>query len=153
MDKGVAAQKQTVFVVEDDPSVRKALARLIGAAGFAVKCFPSADEFLGCDKQTYFSHIVAQFVGDMCWARIDDIDIDHRVPICYPGAAGGPPTLEEKLARLHHLNCSPLWAQDNRVKGNRRADDPLPQPAPAEAPKPPQLTDDELTDLLAEFGF
>ena len=132
---------------------KRASDRIRDTIGAEVRAGRSTDEFLGCDKQTYYNHIVAQFVGDMCWARIDDIDIDYRVPICYPGAAGGPPTLEEKVARLHHLNCSPLWAQDNRVKGNRRADDPLPQPAPAEAPKTPQLTDDELTDLLVEFGI
>jgi FixJ family two-component response regulator len=35
-----------VFVVDDDPSVRKSLTRLIGAAGHAVEAFPSAREFL-----------------------------------------------------------------------------------------------------------
>ena len=36
-----------VFVVDDDPSVRKALARLLKTAGFAVEVFATADEFLG----------------------------------------------------------------------------------------------------------
>jgi FixJ family two-component response regulator len=35
-----------VFVVDDDPSVRKSLTRLIGAAGHAVEAFASAREFL-----------------------------------------------------------------------------------------------------------
>ena len=80
----------------------------------------------------------------MSWARISEIEIDHRVPIGYKGVAGGSPTLEEKVARLSYLNCQPLWAADNMRKGNRWADPLL------EAPKPqPQgLTDDELAELL-----
>jgi FixJ family two-component response regulator len=35
-----------VFVVDDDPSVRKSLTRLVAAAGYAVEAFPSAREFL-----------------------------------------------------------------------------------------------------------
>ena len=63
----------------------------------------------------------------MSWERITEIEIDHRVPIGYPGAAGGPPTLDEKVARLDYRNCQPLWAPDNWAKGNRWADDELPE--------------------------
>ena len=35
-----------VFIVDDDPSVRKSLARLIRAAGYNVEAFASAREFL-----------------------------------------------------------------------------------------------------------
>ncbi len=106
---------------------------------------------LGCDKATFYYHIEAQFVGEMSWIRMGEIEIDHRTPLSYPGVSGGPPTPEEKVVRLHYLNCSPLWQLDNRVKHNHYAEDPL--PAPAEPPKTPQLSDDEVTDLLAEFGF
>jgi len=37
----------TVFVVDDDPSVRKSLTRLVAAAGYEVHAFASAQEFLG----------------------------------------------------------------------------------------------------------
>ena len=99
---------------------------------------------LGCDKATFFHHIEAQFNDGMSWARISEIDIDHRIPIGYKGIAGGPPTLEEKVARLNFLNCQPMWAADNMVKGNRWAD-PLPA---AEKPPALTLTDDELAELL-----
>jgi hypothetical protein len=88
----------------------------------------------------------------MSWARITEIDIDHRVPIEYPGATGDPPTLDEKVARLDYRNCQPLWVLDNKRKGNRWADPPLELPL-IEVPKGPELTDDELTELLTEFGF
>jgi FixJ family two-component response regulator len=42
----MAALSATVFLVDDDPSVRKALARLIKSAGYEVQTFASAREFL-----------------------------------------------------------------------------------------------------------
>jgi FixJ family two-component response regulator len=38
--------KPRVAIVDDDPSVRKALGRLLTAASFEVDCFPSAQDFL-----------------------------------------------------------------------------------------------------------
>lgn len=42
----MADRGPTVFVVDDDPSVRKSLSRLLRAAGHGVEVFASADEFL-----------------------------------------------------------------------------------------------------------
>ncbi len=39
-----------VFLVDDDPSVRKALARLLRADGFQVETFASAEEFLAYER-------------------------------------------------------------------------------------------------------
>jgi len=39
-------QKGTIFVVDDDPLVRKALQRLLKSAGYFTETFPSAKEFL-----------------------------------------------------------------------------------------------------------
>lgn len=38
-----------VFIVDDDPPVRKSLARLIESVGFKVETFASAHDFLSCD--------------------------------------------------------------------------------------------------------
>jgi FixJ family two-component response regulator len=40
----------TVYVVDDDESVRKSLARLIRSVGLRVETFPSAREFLGASR-------------------------------------------------------------------------------------------------------
>ena len=40
----------TVFVVDDDPSVRKGLRRLLKSAGYGVETFASAEDFLAFDK-------------------------------------------------------------------------------------------------------
>jgi FixJ family two-component response regulator len=42
----MAADGQTIAVVDDDPSVRKALARLLSVFGYRVELFASAEEFL-----------------------------------------------------------------------------------------------------------
>lgn len=39
-------QKGTIFVVDDDPLVRKALQRLLNSAGYFTETFPSGKEFL-----------------------------------------------------------------------------------------------------------
>ena len=42
----------TVFIIDDDPSVRKGLSRLLNVAGFHTQTFKSAEDFLGhweCD--------------------------------------------------------------------------------------------------------
>jgi FixJ family two-component response regulator len=41
-----ASSQQTIAVVDDDPSVRKALARLLCVFGYRVELFASAEEFL-----------------------------------------------------------------------------------------------------------
>ncbi|HXJ86870.1 MAG TPA: response regulator transcription factor [Candidatus Binatia bacterium] len=40
----------TVFVVDDDPSVRRSMERLIRIAGYKVQTFESARDFLGCRR-------------------------------------------------------------------------------------------------------
>jgi two-component system, LuxR family, response regulator FixJ len=43
----------TVFVVDDDPSMRPALKRLLASAGLSVKTFASAEDFLdGLDQRS-----------------------------------------------------------------------------------------------------
>ena len=40
------SQEPTVFVVDDDPSLRTAVSRLIGSVGLPVRTFGSAADFL-----------------------------------------------------------------------------------------------------------
>jgi len=45
----MSAAESTVFVIDDEPSVRKSLGRLLKAAGYRVEAFTSAREFLQRD--------------------------------------------------------------------------------------------------------
>lgn len=76
------AGQATVFVVDDDASVRLALTRLIGSAGYAVQAFGSAAEFLNNNYQT---------AGPAC------VVLDVRMP----GLTG--PELQQELGRLHAI--------------------------------------------------
>jgi FixJ family two-component response regulator len=40
----------TVFLVDDDPSVRRGLARLVGVSGFVTESFDSASDFLAAER-------------------------------------------------------------------------------------------------------
>lgn len=42
----MSGQQPTIFLVDDDDSVRRGLERLLGSAGYAVEAFASADAFL-----------------------------------------------------------------------------------------------------------
>ena len=43
-----------VFVVDDDPSVRRALKRMLAVEGYSVEAFSSAEEFLCRDRDLSF---------------------------------------------------------------------------------------------------
>lgn len=59
-------------------------------------------------------HIESQFHDGMCWENYGNWEFDHRTPIRFCN-----PTFEEIIERLHYTNVQPLWAVDNRKKGNR----------------------------------
>ena len=48
-----------IYVVDDDPSVRRGLTRLLKAAGFKVRAFASGNEFLDYGKPTENDCVVA----------------------------------------------------------------------------------------------
>jgi FixJ family two-component response regulator len=48
----MTAVAPVVFVVDDDPSVRKSLTRLLGSVGYTVEAFASAREFLARERYT-----------------------------------------------------------------------------------------------------
>lgn len=50
-----------VFVIDDDPSVRRALARLLRSMGYPFECFPSADAFLARPPAAVPSCVILDF--------------------------------------------------------------------------------------------
>src|SRR5262249_13364379 len=71
----VTGPAPTVFVIDDDPSVRKALGRLLRAAGFRVEAFADADEFLGRPLPDG----PACLVLDVCLPGIDGLDLQRTL--------------------------------------------------------------------------
>jgi hypothetical protein len=73
----------------------------------------SSKEYLGCDVETLKAHIEEQFKEGMTWDNYGEWHIDHMTPLMYKN-----PTLEQVCERLHYSNTQPLWASENKAKGN-----------------------------------
>lgn len=88
-------QESVVFVVDDDPSVRKALRNLVSAAGFDVETFSTAQEFL--KRSTV--HGPACLVLDVRLPGLNGLDLQemllksgHLMPILFITGHGDIPT-------------------------------------------------------------
>ena len=112
-------------------------------------------EYLGCSIDEFKAHIASTFQEGMTWANHGKLtiggprvwQIDHITPIKFPGADGGPPTVEEVAERLHWRNTQAMWAEENIAKGNRAV---IRVAAPVAAP--PQLTDAEVDEFFATWA-
>lgn len=84
-----------VFVVDDDASVREALARLIRSAGLRVEAFASAEEFLSCPR----ADAPACLVLDVRLPDLSGLDLqrqmadaNNEIPIVFITGHGDIPT-------------------------------------------------------------
>ncbi len=84
-----------VFVVDDDPSIRESLSLLLSSAGYSVKTFASATEFLESDRRT--SDPVC-LVLDVRMPGISGLDLqkefksrDYAIPIIFITGHGDIP--------------------------------------------------------------
>src|SRR5690554_836293 len=68
----------TIFIVDDDPSVRKGLERLVRASGFKAKTFASAEEFLAC-RLCQESRYPACLVLDVRMPGISGINLQQEL--------------------------------------------------------------------------
>lgn len=68
-------------------------------------------DIVGCDWNTFASHIERQFLPNMTWDNRSEWHIDHIIPLASAKT-------EEDVIRLNHFtNLRPLWAKDNLSKG------------------------------------
>jgi RNA polymerase sigma factor (sigma-70 family) len=66
---------QTVFIVDDAPEVRKALSRVLGAAGYQVRSFESAEGFLAEHHDDAHGCLLL----DVCMPGLSGIDLQHAL--------------------------------------------------------------------------
>lgn len=64
-----------VFVVDDDPSMRRSMSRFIASAGFRARVFASAEEFLACDPPG----CAACLVLDIKTPRMSGLDLQEEM--------------------------------------------------------------------------
>lgn len=86
----------TVFLIDDDASVRRAMTRLIKSAGYEVQTFASARDFLDCGWQTGKTACV---VLDVRMPGLSGLDLQHELdmkkatlPIIFVTGYGDVPT-------------------------------------------------------------
>jgi FixJ family two-component response regulator len=86
-----------IGVVDDDASVLRALTRLLGVAGFTVKTFGSAEEFLAFEHPGTINCLVL----DIRMNGMNGFDVQERlaedqilIPIIFITAHDDPPTRE-----------------------------------------------------------
>jgi FixJ family two-component response regulator len=91
-----AKPNSTVFVVDDDASIRKALARLMASAGYAVETFASAREFL---DRGHHQDIPGCVVLDIRMPGLNGLDLQQELkrftpplPIIFITGHGDVPT-------------------------------------------------------------
>ncbi len=70
-------------------------------------------EILGCSIEFFKSHIERQFTRGMSWENRKDWHIDHIIPL------SSAKTEEEVIALNHFTNLRPMFATDNRKKGDK----------------------------------
>ena len=69
--------------------------------------------YLGCTYEEFMIHIENKFQEGMTWDNYGEWEYDHIYPVSLAES-------EEHLLTLnHYTNFQPLWAEDNRRKGNK----------------------------------
>lgn len=69
-------------------------------------------EILGCSYEEFRDYIENKFLEGMSWDNRSEWHLDHIKPISLATNE------EEVIALNHYTNFQPLWASDNRKKGN-----------------------------------
>ncbi len=92
----------TVFIVDDDPSARKGVSRLVRTAGLSVESFPSAQSFLGSGRADGPGCIVLDVrMPDMTGPELQEElsgKLD-RMPIVFLSAFGDVPTTAQAMKK------------------------------------------------------
>jgi FixJ family two-component response regulator len=90
----MTVSRPTIFVIDDDASVRKSLSRLLRSAGYTIETFPSAEEFL---RREHFDG-VGCIVLDVQMPGLSGMDLqeelskaDYHMPIIFITGHGDIP--------------------------------------------------------------
>ncbi len=94
--------KQTVFVIDDDRSARRGLARLIRIAGYPVQAFDSAKSFLaGKPEHTEGCILLDAQMPGMTGPELQEslLQADYTLPIIFVSAHGDVPTTARTMKK------------------------------------------------------
>lgn len=84
----------------------------------AERCIPhnriATETLLGCDLETFKTHIESQFTGEMSWEN-KIWELDHVTPI-KARLDGTKPDTETQASRFHYTNVRPVLTLEHRAK-------------------------------------
>jgi two-component system response regulator FixJ len=127
-------ERSTIFVIDDDPSARKGLMRLVSAAGLNVEAFSSARDFLDSGKSEEPGCLVLDVqMPEMTGPELHDElrQADYCMPIIFLSAHADVPTTAREMKKgainfltkpvdgndlLEAIHESLLIDQENRLK-------------------------------------
>jgi FixJ family two-component response regulator len=101
------ASRQTVAIVEDDASFKRALERLLNASGFATQAFASAEEFLTSAKPNSHACMILDIhlPGISGFELFDRLSADHgRPPVIFITAEDAE-TVRQEASRISGNLC------------------------------------------------
>lgn len=94
--------EQTVFIIDDDPSARQGLTRLVRAAGINAESFASAKEFLDSDKIDGPGCIILDVrMPEMTGPELQEqlTGAEYSMPIIFLSAHGDVPTTAKAMKK------------------------------------------------------
>jgi FixJ family two-component response regulator len=99
MNTGAVETRQTVFLVDDDPSVRSALGNLVESAGLPVKPFGSAEEFLAYWQEAMAGCLVldVRLPGMSGMELLSRLNTRGGIPVIIMTAHGDIPMVKKAL--------------------------------------------------------
>jgi FixJ family two-component response regulator len=114
-----------VYVIDDDASLLRALRRLLGAGGFQVCTFSSAEEFLASERATPACLVLDVHLGGLSGLDLQErlIAAGRRIPVVFITAHDDMVTRERarRLGAIDYLrkpfNDESLLAGINRAIG------------------------------------
>lgn len=91
----MTAAEAVVYVIDDEPSVRKSIGRLLKAAGYRVEAFASAREFLQREREDAVACLVLDLqMPDLNGLELQEVlaQTDRLLPIVFITGHGDVPT-------------------------------------------------------------
>ena len=90
-----------IYIVDDDPSVRRAIVRLLKAAGMSAQAFASGNDFLACERSGDNNCVILDVhmpgMGGLELAKMRSTIVRHLMSQAKRWAHLLPPTISARL--------------------------------------------------------
>lgn len=118
--------RPTIFIVDDDPSLRRSLSRIVRQAGFEARDFPSAEDFLAARPQS--SGTPACLVLDLRMPGIGGLELQRELattaspcPVIFISGDGDIPTTVQAMKQGAVTFLPKPFDQDDLLKAINEA--------------------------------